>query len=78
MRYFAQSAALFGIRLVLLVATTLTLIAVASEHGTHFSPAGSPLVVFHRLEWAVLPLLAFGWVLAWGASRALRRERRAS
>lgn len=78
MKYFVQAAALFWIRLPLLVATAITLMVIPVDHGTYSSPAGSPLVVFHRLEWVVLPLLALGWVLERGASRALRRERRAS
>lgn len=75
MKYFVQAVALFWVRLLLLVATAITLMAIPVEHGTYSSPAGSPLVVFHRLEWVVLPLLAFGWFLVWGASRALRRDR---
>jgi hypothetical protein len=79
-KYFVQRVALFWVRLVLLVVTAIALMAVEFEHGMHISDVGSPLVVFHRLEWAVLPLLVFGWFLVWGASRALRqdRDRRAS
>ncbi len=78
MKYFAQQAAMFCIRLTLLVGTAMALMGLPVHHGTYSSPVGSPMVALHRLEWAVLPLLAAGWFLAWGASRALRRERRAS
>lgn len=75
MSFFVQHAALFVVRLTLLVSTTLVLIAIPREHGIHISDVGSPGVLFHRLEWVVVPLLAVGWFLVWGASRALRRER---
>jgi hypothetical protein len=78
MTHFVQRVALFWVRLTLLVVTAIALMAVEFEHGIHVSDVGSPLVAFHRLEWAVLPLLAIGWFLERGASRALRRERRAS
>lgn len=67
------------LQVVMLVVTALVLLSLRPPEGAWVEvPAEGPWSLLRFLDIAILLVLAVFWLSMWGASRALRRQRRAS